>query len=427
MVWRGLAAVAVSGALALTAGCEKGGGLAWQGGSGKTEPQGPSAAVTTPAANATKVPASTYVTFKTEQATEAKVELTDAAGKPVKGELASDGTTWMPSTTLKYSTKYTATVTATDADGKTATTTSSFTTMPTPGKQVRVSSQLGDGAVVGVGMPLIVTFGRAVPESLRDDVQKRMIVKTTPPQEGAWHWFSGTEVYYRPKFYWKAGTKLSYRIATGGLPMGDGWYGRSDLTLDAKIGSAVIMRVDNKTKKMTVTKDGKVLRTIPVSLGKPSTPSSSGTMVVMEKLRHTVFDTYAELGPQDGYRVEIDYAQRLTWGGEFIHSAPWSVNDQGRRNVSHGCVNVSPSNAAWLFGITKVGDPVTIKGTEAKLSQGNGWTIWNLSWDQWIKGSAVPYKAPGETPAQETPAEETPAQETPAGETPAEDEEPTTY
>jgi lipoprotein-anchoring transpeptidase ErfK/SrfK len=116
-------------------------------------------------------------------------------------------------------------------------------------------------------------------------------------------------------------------------------------------------------------------------------------MVVMEKLRKTVFDTYAELGPQEGYRVDIEYAQRLTWGGEFIHSAPWSVGDQGRRNVSHGCVNVSPSNAAWLFGITKVGDPVTIKGTETKVGRGNGWTIWNLSWDEYVEGSALPHKA----------------------------------
>ena len=386
---RSFAVVAVAGALALT-GC-KGGGAVWQGVGG----DGPklSATVTSPAANATKVPASTYVAFTTEQAAQAAVELKDAQGNVVKGKLATDGKTWMPAATLKYATRYTAAVTVTDKDGKTATTTSDFTTMARPTKQVRVTSQLGDDAVVGVGMPLMVTFERAIPDSMRDDVQKRMIVTSTPPQAGAWHWFSGTEVYYRPKVYWKAGTKLSYRIATGGLPMGDGWYGRSDLTVAAEVGSALIMTVDNKTKKMTVKKNGKVLRTIPVSLGKPSTPSSSGTMVIMEKLRKTVFDTYAELGPQQGYRVEVDYAQRLTWGGEFIHAASWSVGDQGRRNVSHGCVNVSPSNAAWLFEITKVGDPVTIKGTETKVSQGNGWTIWNMSWDEYVEGSALPHKA----------------------------------
>ncbi|HEX5598612.1 MAG TPA: L,D-transpeptidase family protein, partial [Micromonosporaceae bacterium] len=103
-----------------------------------------------------------------------------------------------------------------------------------------------------------------------------------------------------------------------------------------------------------------------------------------------IFDTFAELGPAEGYRVAVDHAQRLTWGGEFIHSAPWSVGDQGRRNVSHGCLNLSPANARWLFGLTKVGDPVTVRNTEVKLTAGNGWTAWDMSWDEYIKGSALP-------------------------------------
>jgi lipoprotein-anchoring transpeptidase ErfK/SrfK len=155
-------------------------------------------------------------------------------------------------------------------------------------------------------------------------------------------------------------------------------------------GSSLIMTVDNRTKKMTVTKNGKVIKTILVSLGKASTPSSSGTMLVIEKKRHTVFDTLAELGPVEGYRTDIDYAQRITWGGEFIHAAPWSENVQGRTNVSHGCVNMSMSNAAWLFGITKVGDPVIVKGTERDLQRWNGWTDWDMSWSQWVRGSALP-------------------------------------
>ena len=56
-----------------------------------------------------------------------------------------------------------------------------------------------------------------------------------------------------------------------------------------------------------------------------------------------------ELGPEEGYRTKIDFAQRLTWGGEFIHAAPWSEGQQGSVNVSHGCVNVSMANGDWLF------------------------------------------------------------------------------
>jgi lipoprotein-anchoring transpeptidase ErfK/SrfK len=201
---------------------------------------------------------------------------------------------------------------------------------------------------------------------------------------------SPTEVRYRPKTYWKANTKIFYKIQAGGLPMGGGWYGRADLTVDLKTGPAVVMTVDNKTKKMTVKKDGKVIKTIPISLGKRSTPSSSGTMVVIEKLKKTVFDTRDDPNPANRYVTDIEYAQRLTWGGEFIHAAPWSVASQGRTNVSHGCVNMSTANASWLFSQTRVGDPIVVKGTERKLENGNGWTDWNMSWDQYVKGSALP-------------------------------------
>ncbi|MFI7430452.1 Ig-like domain-containing protein [Micromonospora sp. NPDC049836] len=395
---RGFAAAVLAATLALTSACTGGGGdkgSSWQGGGGESGPKA-SATITEPAADAKDVPAATAVTFTTKEATETTVELKDSAGAAVEGTLAADGKSWLPDGALKYGETYTATVTATGDDGKPATATNTFTTMAKPGKQVRVTSFLGDNQVVGVGMPLIVKFGRAIPEDYRDDMQRRMTVTAKPAQEGIWHWVSPTEVHYRPKEFWKANSTVTYKVQAGGLPLGDGWYGRSDLTVDVKIGPSFVMTVDNRTKRMTVTKNGKAVKTILVSLGKKSTPSSSGTMVVIEKKRHTVFDTMEELGPEEGYRTEIDYAQRLTWGGEFIHAAPWSEGVQGRTNVSHGCVNVSMKDGAWLFANTRMGDPITVKGTERKLQNGNGWTDWNMSWDEYVKGSALPYEPPAE-------------------------------
>jgi hypothetical protein len=155
--------------------------------------------------------------------------------------------------------------------------------MDKPGQLVRVQAYNGDNTVYGVGMPIIVRFGTNVPQNARAAVQKRLFVKTDPPQEGVWHWISsnyhdpGSEVHFRPKVYWQPKTKISVRIATGGLPWGfDGIYGANDLTLDFSIADSFIMDVDNATKQMTVTQNGQVTQTIPVSLGKPSTPSSSG-------------------------------------------------------------------------------------------------------------------------------------------------------
>ncbi|MEU7752229.1 Ig-like domain-containing protein [Micromonospora sp. NPDC049171] len=392
-------------ALAFTAACTDGDGgkpSSWHGGSESPAPKA-AATISEPAADAKDVPASTGITFTTKDAVKTAVELKDAAGKAVEGALAADGKTWLPTGTLEYGTSYTATVTATGDDDRPATATSTFTTMAKPDNQVRVSSFLGDNQVVGVGMPLIVKFSRDIPEDYRDDVQRRMTVTSTPAQEGIWHWVSPTEIRYRPKVFWKTGSKVSYRVRAGGLPMGEGWYGSADLSVDIKIGPSVIMTVDNKTKRMTVTRNGAVIKTIPVSLGKKSTPSSSGTMVVIEKLRKTVFDTFEELGPEEGYRTKIDFAQRLTWGGEFIHAAPWSEGQQGSVNVSHGCVNVSMANGNWLFNNTQVGDPITVKGTETKLKNGNGWTDWNMSWDEYVKGSALPYEPPADPDTAPTP------------------------
>jgi len=129
-----------------------------------------------------------------------------------------------------------------------------------------------------------------------------------------------------------------------------------------------------------------------VSLGKPSTPSSYGNMVVMIKNEWEWFDTTTFGIPPDspgGYRTKVFWPMRLTWGGEYIHAAPWSVDAQGRRNVSHGCVNMSTANAKWLWDLVHIGDPVVVKGTEHKLDWGNGWTDWDRPWEEYVKGSAL--------------------------------------
>ena len=129
---------------------------------------------------------------------------------------------------------------------------------------------------------------------------------------------------------------------------------------------------------------------MPVSLGKKSTPSSSGTMVVMEKKEPTVFDTRDEPDPANRYVTEIDFAQRLTWGGEYIHAAPWSEGVQGRRTSRTAASTCRRRTPAGCSSKTRIGDPITVKGTERKLAAGNGWTAWSLSWAEFVKGSALP-------------------------------------
>ncbi|MGB2567529.1 Ig-like domain-containing protein [Micromonospora citrea] len=353
-----------------------------------------------PADGAKSRPVSTEISAKIPGGGKvSSVTLASADGKQVEGTMRLDGTSWVPSTPLKYGTRYTATVTGTGTGGETRQGTSTFTTMAKPKSMISSGLYLFDDRTYGVAMPVVVEFHPGIPKKDRAALQKRMFVKTDPPQPGAWHWvYNGTQAYYRAPEYWKPGTTLDVRIALAGVPLSNGRHGNVDRSATAKIGRSFEMKVDNATKKMTVLQDGQVVRTIPVSLGKKSTPSSSGTMVVMEKKEKTVFDTMDSPDPENRYRVDIDFAQRITWGGEYIHAAPWSEGVQGRQNVSHGCVNVSMAMGRWLFAQTKIGDPITVSGTPRKLAAGNGWTAWSLSWSEFVKGSALPVPEGGSGP-----------------------------
>ncbi|GAA2510804.1 L,D-transpeptidase [Pilimelia columellifera] len=390
----GLAAVAAL--IAFTAACERPAdagvnGDASGGGAGERAAVAP-LSVSAPAHGATKVPIITAVTLAVREVSNVSISVTGPSGRVVPGGYHPATRVWRPVSSLAWGTAYAVSASGRTSAGRTVSTASSFTTMRRPAKLARVSSQLGDNAAVGVGMPLVVRFSHPVPAAKRDDVQRRMFVTAKPAQVGAWRWVSGTEVRYRTKRYWKSKTSITFGVRTRGLYVGNGRYGDNDLSVKIKTGPGIVMTISNKTKHMTVKRNGKVLRRIPVSLGKPKTPSSSGTMLIMQKLKKTRFNTIDELGPDEGYDIEVHYAQRITWGGEFLHAAPWSVAAQGKRNVSHGCVNMSTKNARWLFGITTIGDPVTTTGTEVKLRLGNGWTDWNIPWKQWTKGSALPVK-----------------------------------
>nr|WTA70198.1 L,D-transpeptidase [Micromonospora sp. NBC_00855] len=321
------------------------------------------------------------------------VRLVDDTGTLVRAEPREDGSAWVPTAPLRPRRTYTAAVTATADSGRTTTRTTTFTTAATSTKpQVTSTLYFADKQTYGTAMPVTIGFDPPIARAARADVQRRLFVTTKPAQPGVWSWVDdGSQVYYRAPDFWRPGTTISVRAGLEGLPIGRNHIGDADRTATSRIGRQVALEVDNATKRMRVLRDGKLVRRIPVSLGKRSTPTSSGKMVIMEKHQRTTFDTRGE--PNGGYVVNVKDAQRLTWGGEFIHGAPWSVSDQGHRNVSHGCTNISAANADWLMGVTQVGDLVTFTGTEVRLQPGNGWTAWNTSWGQFVKGSALPVPA----------------------------------
>jgi lipoprotein-anchoring transpeptidase ErfK/SrfK len=316
-----------------------------------------------------------------------EVALRNADGKAITGELSQDGLRWTSTQPLGYGKTYTVAATAVASDGRSATTSSTFTTLR-PRTQTYASMNPLQGQVVGVGQPIAIYFDE--PVANRAKVQQAITVRATPPVSGAFHWFSDREVHWRPAHYWAAGTTVVADIAIYGRDLGNGVYGQQDRRVSFTIGDAVIAKADGESHTMTVEVNGVAVRTVPVSLGKPANPSSNGVHVVTEKHPKKIMDSSSYGVPVDspgGYRTEVDWAVRISNSGEFAHSAPWSVRDQGHRNVSHGCINLSPENARWYFDLVKKGDVVVIANSGGPdLRAYDGFGDWQIPWSQWLSG-----------------------------------------
>jgi lipoprotein-anchoring transpeptidase ErfK/SrfK len=312
--------------------------------------------------------------------------------KQVAGTLSADKTTWTSNDRLEPGTRYRVLAVAVDADGIKATKRTSFRTEDLSlDQQTFPSFAPVDGQTVGVGMPVIVRFD--VPVKDRASIEKHLKVTNTSNQRGAWHWISDNEVHWRPVHYWKPGTDVTVEADINSVPAGNGIYGQLSRTSTFHIGDSVISHVNVQTHTMRVFVNGKLARSIPVSAGKPGFITRSGVKVIVEKFRHKRMDaatTGISQSDPEYYNISnVEYAMRVTYSGEFIHAAPWSVGSQGSTNVSHGCVGMSTENAAWLYGISKVGDVVDVTGSDRYMTLDNGYGDWNESFKDWRKGSAL--------------------------------------
>ncbi len=342
-----------------------------------------------------KVPVDTLVSVAAKDGTVTDVILTYKDPKKgevnVEGNLDPNGATWTANSLLEPGTTYTLAMVGKNAAGAESTAHSTFSTQALSKKQQIYPSIVADGATVGVAMPVIVRFD--VPVKDKAAFEKKMTVKSEPPQDGSWGWVSSSEAHWRPASYWKSGTKVSVNVDINSVPGGNGTYGQMSISGKFTVGDATIIKADLQTHQLTVNVNGADVKTVPITGGKAGFETRSGTKVVMEKLSKVRMDANTvgiEPGDPNYYDIpDVQFAMRETNSGEFLHAAPWSVGSQGKANVSHGCIGMSTANAQWLFNLAKVGDPVVVTGTNRGLEAGNGWTDWNVSYDKWKSGSAL--------------------------------------
>ncbi len=334
------------------------------------------------------VSAGAPVTVSAEDGVLGSVTMVNENGKSVEGKLSEDGLTWETAEPLGYNKRYTLTAQALGLGGV-ASRQMTFETH-SPENLTMPYVLPNEGEVVGVGQPVAIRFDENIPNRLA--AQRAITVKTEPPVEGAFYWLNNREVRWRPAKYWKPGTKVEVEVNTYGVDLGDGLFGQDNVSTSFTIGDEVISTVDDNTKTLTVRRNGEVVKTMPVSMGKNSTPTNNGVYIVGDRRSHMIMDssTYGvPTNSPNGYRTEVDWATQISYSGIYVHAAPWSVGSQGEANVSHGCINVSTSNGQWFYDNSKRGDIVEIVNTVGSPLPGtDGLGDWNIPWEQWKAGNA---------------------------------------
>ncbi|MFD7018567.1 Ig-like domain-containing protein [Streptomyces sp. NPDC059928] len=323
------------------------------------------------------------------------VTLMAQGGKAIPGTLTA-GKSWRPSANLARGTAYTLTAEAKDPDGRVAVTTTRFTTVA-PANSTIAFYTPEDNTTVGVGMEVSFRFDKPVTD--RRAAEHAVKITSTGGQQAVGHWFGDRRIDFRPREYWRPGSRVSVDFDFDGLELAKGIYGVQDRSFAFTVGREQISTVDAAGQRMTVQQNGAALRTVPVSTGQPKYATYNGTMVITEQSRQTKMNS-TTVGLGDEYDIpDVPHAQRLTDSGTFIHGNYWaSPQTFGADATSHGCIGLQDAQgsgdpdtpAAWFYANSLPGDIVIVRNSTGggTVAPDNGLGGWNMDWPAWTAGSA---------------------------------------
>ncbi|MDX2296082.1 MULTISPECIES: L,D-transpeptidase [Streptomyces] len=334
----------------------------------------------------------------------ADVTVTDRRGRRIAGHTDTGGTRWTSEAALPAGDAYTARLVLEDTGPaglrRRVVRLAVRTDRAPAGERLTVAFGPGDGGgarTYGVGQPVTAELSHPVPAdapAARRVVERALEVRSEPRAVGAWHWVDADTLHYRPRAYWPAGATVRVRSALAGARVTDRLYGGPSRPLTFSTGARVEAVTDVAAHEMRVYRDGRLLRVIPVTTGKRGFRTRVGTKVVLGKER-TVRMRGDSIGIARGsrefYDLKVRWATRVTWSGEYLHAAPWSVDAQGSADVSHGCTGMSTEAAHWFYRTVREGDLVRVVNGygETMAPFGNGYGDWNLDWPGWLRGSAL--------------------------------------
>lgn len=387
-----VAVVALGGAsvaFALTRSSRSSGsrGLATTGGSrasGPTTTAEPMSVLVQPPDGSSNVDPATIVSVTALKGRINTVTVTAADGSSVEGTVSPGGSAWRSSGTLALKTDYTVTINGQLPNGKFAEQVSHFQSV-VPSANLGVTITPSSGLTVGIGEPIVLHFDHSVTN--KDALIAAIQVTESNPVSSGWHWFNSKELHFRPQAYWPTGEKVSLKANLTGFNAGNGVWGTADASTSFTVGDAHVSTANVTTDQMTVTSNGAVVATYPISAGRTQYPTMNGIHIDLYRQQdvHMVSSTVGiPVNSPDGYDEHVYWDVNISDGGEFVHAAPWSTGAQGNSNVSHGCVNLSPANAESFYNFSHIGDIIEVTGSPRGPDLGDHGTMdWNLPWSNW--------------------------------------------
>ena len=321
------------------------------------------------------------------------VRVATSTGANVPGMLTPSANAWESTGALAYGTEYHVRATVVDTSGARATSTMSFHTLA-PSAVVTASVFPSDGLSVGVGQPVVFKFSQPITDpAARASLLTHLSVDSSTPVVGGWYWFSDQELHYRPQVFWPPDEQVTVSADLTGWDAGNGAWGAGGGTTHFAIGDSHIAYANLVTDKMNVTDNGRTIATYPISGGKPTDPTMDVVHIVLDRssvVRMNSATNGVPVNSPDGYDELVYSDVHISDSGEYVHAAPWSVNSQGRTNVSHGCINLSPDNAAAFFAFSRVGDVVLVVGSPRPPALGDhGVMDWDTDWSSFTPANVI--------------------------------------
>ena len=387
-----VAAVAVGGTGALVLTSSSGTpSLHASGAAPRPEPS-PTAAASLTGSKGDVVPWDKPLSIRVSGGTVRSISVTGPDGADVPGAVTAGG--WLSTATeLVPRAQYVVHAVVVNGDGVT-TDFDKTVQAAAPTLELKATLSPAGGGTYGIGQPVIVRFNHAVKgRAARTAVEQRLSVTTTPAVPGAWRWFNSYEVHYRAEQYWAPHTTIDVAADLSGLrvPGTEMWGAQTRRTSSMTIGEAFVATVDVTAHKMTVTRNGTVIRVVNVSTGRDKYPTKGGVHIVLVREKVHLYNS-ATVGiptaSPDGYYEKLPWSVRISNGGAFVHANPATVKYQGTLNVSHGCVNTSVADAKWFYENSHLGDIVNVIHAAVGPTRWDaGMADWNYSWATWQQGN----------------------------------------